>query len=203
MTIRHSLAPFLASIALVAAAQVPEDFTRFNAQRDRTSATTMLVLGGWALGNLAAGGIGMANTSPGSEAFHFHQMNAAWNVVNLGIAVPAYLGARKRMRRPAMLDIPGTFEAQRKMETVYLINTALDLAYAGAGVWMHERGTGDPASAQRARLRGFGTSLLLQGGFLFAYDLASYIVHARHWKRARAGLWQHLQFNGTSIRYDF
>ncbi len=184
-----------------ARAQWPADFDRFNQERERTAATSMLVLGGWAVGNLAAGAVGMATTPAGSEAYHFHQMNAAWNVVNLGIAVPAYLGARKRSRGPATVDIPGTFEAQRKVEAVYLINTALDLGYMGAGLWMQQRGMAGPGTARSEMLQGFGTSLLLQGGFLFAYDLANYIVHAGHWKRERAGLWQHLQFNGTSIRY--
>lgn len=203
MRTRHPLSFLLVAITLTAQAQVPDDFMQFNAQRERTSATSMLVLGGWAVGNLVAGGVGMATTPSGSEAFHFHQMNAAWNVVNLGIAVPAYLGAKKRLRGPSTLDIPGTFDAQRKVEAVYLINTGLDLAYMGAGLWLWENGRGDPAAKRSEMFQGFGTSLLLQGGFLFVYDLANYIVHARHWKRSRAGLWQHLQFNGTSIRYAF
>ena len=119
MTIRQLLGSLLACSTLAAQAQVPDDYLQFNAQRERTSGTSMLVLGGWAVGNMVAGGIGMATTPSGSEAFHFHQMNAAWNVVNLGIAVPAYLGARKRLRAPSTLDIPRTFDAQRKVCLLY------------------------------------------------------------------------------------
>ncbi len=203
MPVRRLLPALIALLPHMSPAQVPEDFARFNAERDRSTATGMLVLGGWATGNLLAGGIGMATTPPGSEAWHFHLMNAAWNTVNLGIALPAWAGARKRLRTPAALDIPGTFDAQRKVEVLYLINGGLDLAYLGAGLWLWEHGHGDPALAHRELFRGFGTSLLLQGGFLLAFDVASYLVHARHWRRARAGLWRHLQVNGTSIRYAF
>lgn len=183
----------------------PQDmfpFDRFNEERVRISAHSMLVLGGWATGNMIAGGIGMATTPSGSEAHHFHQMNLLWNVVNLGIAVPAYVGARRSLRRGTALDIPATFGTQRRVEALYLINAGLDLAYMGAGLWLWENGR-SRSHANSERFQGFGTSLLLQGGFLFVYDLACYAVHTRHWKGARRGLWQQLRFNGTSLELHF
>ena len=54
-------------------------------------------------------------------------------------------------------------------EKSFLFNAALDVAYMTAGFWLID------ASNYRAddadRFRGFGQSLILQGGFLFVFDL--------------------------------
>ena len=194
---------FGCALASSALGQDMTPFNEFNMERDRISKNSMLVLGGWSIANMVAGGIGMATTPGKSEANYFHQMNLAWNVVNLGIAVTAYFGARKRMRLPYNLDIPNTFEAQRKVGAIYLINFGLDFLYAGGGLWMWEHGRSNSLDKNSEMLQGYGTSLILQGGFLLVYDLANYMVHARHWKKKRAGMWDQLQFNGTTIKYTF
>lgn len=175
-------------------------YNAHNSERERITANSMLVLGGWAIGNMAVGAAGALTTPAGTEANYFHQMNIYWNVVNLGIAVPAYIGARKH--RDRSLTIPQTFDKQRSVEAIYLINVALDVAYTGTGLWMQERG--NTLDGKRGELlRGFGKSLMLQGGFLLVYDVINYAAHARHWKKNRSKLWEQLQFNGTSIRYTF
>jgi hypothetical protein len=83
-----------------------------------------------------------------------------------------------------------------------LINAGLDLGYIGLGLWMQERGQ-RPGIDNAARLRGWGNAILVQGGFLLAYDLVAFVAHARHWDRQRDGLYHHLQFNGNSLTYRF
>jgi hypothetical protein len=123
-----------------------------------------------------------------------------WSAINLGIAVPGLLALRKEARTPR--DIADMLAAQRRTEALYLINTGLDLGYMGLGLWMQERGL-RTAGENGARLRGFGNAVLVQGAFLFAYDLVAYVAHSLHWQRKRDGLLRQLQFNGTSLSLRF
>lgn len=175
-------------------------FNRYNAERLTHSKNGMVALGSWGVGNMIVGGIGMAVTPWGSEANIFHQVNIYWNVVNVAIAIPGYFGTRKGFRRS--YTVPKTFEEQRKQEMVYLLNFGLDLGYIGTGIFLREFGnryTGTP----RDVLKGSGSSIILQGGFLMLYDLTMWIVHRAHWKKNRAEIWQHIELGGTSIRYNF
>lgn len=183
-------------LCLQAGAQDMDVFDRYNRERNAITRTNMLVLGGWGIGNMAGGLAGVLTTPKGSEANYFHQMNIYWNVVNVGIAVPGFLAARKRMGRS--YDIPTTFKEQRKMETSYLINMGLDFAYIGTGLWMQEFGNGRPDN-QRALLKGMGNSIMLQGGFLLLFDAVSFAIHRIHWNRSRAGIFGQMQFNGSGI----
>ena len=56
----------------------------FNQQRLDKQETGMLILGGWAIGNMVIGSALMGKRE--GEDRYFHQMNVAWNAVNLGIA---------------------------------------------------------------------------------------------------------------------
>lgn len=85
----------------------------------------MVVLGGWSVANITTGLIAMGQTS--GEARYFHQMNAIWNVVNLGIATAGYLGNRRL--DPAGYNWQQSIREQNKIEKIYLVNGALDLAY--------------------------------------------------------------------------
>lgn len=181
-------------------AQDMAPFDAFNTERDRLSRSATWVLGSWATANLGAGALVRGQAQRGSEAWYFGNMTMGWSAINLAIAVPGLISLRKG--RQSTLDIPGTFKAQRRTETIYLLNTGLDLGYMGLGLWMQERGlrtTGEDG----ARLRGFGNAILVQGAFLFAYDLVAYVAHSLHWSRKRDGLYKQLQFNGTSLSYRF
>lgn len=198
---RHFL---ITSVALCSTlllhAQDQAPFDAFNVERDRISRSATWVLGGWAGANLAAGLLISGQNEKGSEARYFGSMTASWSAINLAIAVPGLLSLRKD--RAKTLDIPGTFKAQRRTETIYLVNTGLDLGYLGLGLWMQERGHAMEGEGG-ARMRGFGNALLVQGAFLFAYDLVAWVAHTRHWNRKRELLYKQLQFNGTSLSYQF
>jgi hypothetical protein len=139
---------------------------------------------------------GVLTTPFGSEANYFHQMNIYWNTVNVAIAIPSFIAARKRMKKS--YDIATTFSEQRKIETTYLINFGLDFAYIGTGAWMQQFGDGRPQK-QEALLKGMGNSIMMQGAFLLLFDITSYIIHKKHWNRNRSKIFGQMEFQGSSI----
>lgn len=194
---RHFFASlFLLSLSYSALAQDMTLIDGYNRERNAITRTNMLVLGGWGLGNMVGGLAGVLTTPKGSEANYFHQMNIYWNVVNVGIAIPSFIAARKRMKKS--YDISTTFSEQRKIETTYLINFGLDFVYIGTGAWMQEFGNGRPQN-QRALLKGMGNSIMAQGAFLMLFDLTSYIIHKKHWNRNRSKIFGQMEFQGNSI----
>lgn len=192
------LAPVL--ILLMNLPLLAQDSTAFyqvNYNRNLISRNSMVLLGSWGLGNMAAGGIGWALAPKGSEAMYFSQMNLFWNVVNVGIAVPGYLRARKSLKNPKW-DAYSTFKDQRAHETVYLINMALDVAYVGTGVWMLERAN-TTSNRWQPLLKGYGGSLIMQGSFLLINDLVVWLIDRANWRRHEPGIFGAMQVNGNSI----
>lgn len=191
---------FLFSFLFSAQAQDMDVFHDYNQELNTHSKNGMIALGSWATGNLIAGAAGALTTKTGSMMFSFHLMNASWNVVNLGIALPAYFGARKRLKKE--YDIPGTFKLQRKQETLYLINAGLDVLYVSSGVFLQEFGNRYSNANVRKSFKGMGYSLIMQGGFLLIFDAVMFGVHKSHWNKNHAKIWKQLEFNGTSIKWN-
>ena len=130
----------------------------------------MFVLGGWAVGNI---GLGLALRDAETTAGRFHEMNAIWNVVNLGIAGAGLL----TLGGPESSALAGWGE-NLKFEKLLLFNAGLDVGYVLAGLYLTERARRPDADA--SRLRGYGRSVMLQGAFLFVFDLANYfLAHGR------------------------
>ena len=101
----------------------------------------------------------------------FHQGNAYWNVVNLGLAGAGLASARRRAgEAPRWPALPAELANQR---SVFLLNFGLDFAYmsTGAALWRQQD---DPT------LRGYGQALLLQGAFLSVFDLSMAVLNARN-----------------------
>jgi hypothetical protein len=148
--------------------------TDFNAQRLQKQRSAMLVLGAWSVANI---GSGLALRGQERNTTHyFHTMNAAWNTVNLAIAGFGYWSASRT--DPGSFDLFGTIDEQYKFQKILLFNAGLDVGYMATGLFLIER-SNNPARNNPERLKGFGQSLLLQGGFLFAFDLVNYWIHAR------------------------
>ncbi len=155
-----------------------QGLTEYNTQKNTISKRGMLFLGAWGLGNAAAGGIGWASSNdPQMQAFH--QMNLLWGAVNLGLAIPSYIGAAKD--DPSAMDTRKSYSAQIKKEKLFLANTAFDLVYVSSGIFMRERAKWDLANTER--LNGWGTSFIIQGSFLFAFDFAMTMIHNTHRKK--------------------
>jgi len=71
---------------------------------------------------------------------YFHQMNAAWNVVNAGIAFLGYRGTLNNQYVES-LDI---LDAMQRFYQLLLINAGLDILYISGGIWLAYRGGGIP-----------------------------------------------------------
>jgi len=134
--------------------------------------TGMLVLGSWATANIVTGLIGRSQTE-GSRS-RFHEMNAIWNSVNLGIAVFGYISAQNLDPSGSAFEL---YKSQQQLDRILLINAGLDVAYMAAGLWMRERSKN--ISGNSDLWLGYGNSIILQGAFLFAFDLAMFGLHQR------------------------
>lgn len=75
-----------------------QPLNQFHVEKSTIDQRLMLGLGSWAVTNFIVSGIGWA-TVPDGEARYFHQMNVLWNTVNLGLAIPGYLKAKKKFHR--------------------------------------------------------------------------------------------------------
>lgn len=185
---------FLFSIVYLQA----QSYEEFYTQSLDINKSGMYFLGGWALANMATGTYGWLRYD--GEKKYFHQMNAAWNVVNAGIAVYA------------LFDIAGTDismlgadEMMRKhirSENLFLINAGLDILYMAGGTWMiHAAGKNEK---RHDILKGYGQAVILQGAFLFLFDLVKFGIqynHRQSFTEATANLG--LTANGLTLTIGF
>ena len=148
-------------------------------QRDfnKINENLMLGLGSYAVTNFVVGGIGYA-TSEDQAIKHFHEMNVMWNTVNLGLAVPGYLKAK---RGGKALTLEEMIKEQKKTETIFLVNDVLDLGYIATGIWMRNEAINQGDRADM--FKGYGNSLILQGSFLLVFDAYAYYLHRNHSKQ--------------------
>ena len=146
-----------------------QDFNRINEH-------LMLGLGSYAVANFAISGAGYF-TSEEESSKRFHEMNVMWNTVNIGLALPGYIKARRGgqpMTREELL------KAQKKTESIFLFNDVLDVGYIAAGIWMRE--VAPNQLDQEDLFKGYGNSLILQGSFLLVFDAVAYYIHHNHGK---------------------
>ncbi|MEL7119912.1 MAG: hypothetical protein AAFO07_10735 [Bacteroidota bacterium] len=145
----------------------------FNQARLQKQKSAMMILGGWAVGNIAVG-LTLRGQHQGVER-EFHNMNIGWNVVNLGIATFGYVSALKS--DPAAMDLYSSIQEQNGFQKTLLFNAGLDIGYMLGGAYLIERSKNATKNADR--LKGFGRSIILQGGFLFVFDVVNYIVFSK------------------------
>lgn len=169
---------FLGLITIVIVQQSSAQTTSldvFNKQQQKIDKTAFTVLGSWAVANIATGSVGWAR-GEGSNKY-FHQMNVLWNSVNLGLAVMGYLGTKKSIA-------PGYTNAlknQAKLEKTFLFNAGLDMVYITGGFYLRERAKNRIKNSDK--FKGWGESLLLQGGGLLLFDAIMYTIHNKHGKQ--------------------
>lgn len=141
----------------------------------------MALLASWATANIVTGVPGaLVTRDPRLRAFW--QGNAAWNVVNLGIAASSLLRDRR-----ASEDAATAAAKADAFDRALLLNIGLDVAYIAAGWALQERG----ARTGSAPLLGWGDAIMLQGTFLLGFDVALFAAHqrwSRRLRRARAPL---------------
>ena len=156
-------------------------FAAFAAERTHLDQRGLTVLGGWAVGNLLVSGIATGQTE--GSTHYFHQMNLGWGAINLALAGVGYLGARRAAQQPTSSRAENV-RAQLRTENLYLFNAGLDVAYLATGIYLLEKGRNPTASGSSDRWRGYGQSLLLQGGVLLLFDGFQFATHHRHGTRA-------------------
>lgn len=145
----------------------------FNVARINHQEQAMLVLGGWAVTNIGLGAA-LRGRHTGPERY-FHDMNIYWNLVNLGIAGLGYYTATHE--NPETYSLFTTAAKHYSFQKVLLFNAGLDIGYVLGGLYLTERSR---RGGERAdQLKGFGKSVMLQGGFLFAFDLVNYYLSSR------------------------
>jgi len=154
--------------------------TDFQKEFNSINENLMLSLGSYALANFAISGVAYFS-SEDEYSKRYHEMNVMWNTVNMGLALPGYIKARRGgqpMTRAEML------KAQKKTESIFLINDVLDLGYIATGIWMRE--VAPNQLDQEDLFKGYGNSLILQGSFLLAFDAVAYYIHHNHGKKLPA-----------------
>ena len=166
----------LGAVAVTIHAQPPAfDLPAFNQERYHVNKTAFVVLGSWSAASIITGIAGQANSS--GRARYFHQMNIIWGSVNLLIALPGYISARKS--RPD-LTLAASLKGQAATEKTFIFNAGLDLAYLAAGAWLLEKGN---TGSHTDRYKGYGNSVLLQGAALLLFDAVLFITHHQHGKK--------------------
>ena len=111
----------------------------------------MWSLNTWALTNIATGAV-LAQQSEDPKLASFHQMNAGWNIVNAGLASAALV-------RPKEHD-------PRRLSKVFWINAGADVLYVLGGIALQSKGI----EQDNTDWEGWGSSIVLQGSFLFVFD---------------------------------
>ena len=145
-----------------------ESFGDFYDHSRSINNTGMYVLGSWAIANIATGAYGWSKYS--GDRMYFYQMNLFWNVVNASIAGFALYS--NYTTDISSLTQQEAIDKLIKTENILLINAGLDVGYIGTGFLLkHLSGKN---AARSDMLKGYGNSLILQGGFLLVFDLVLY-----------------------------
>lgn len=148
------------------------DFQAAHHERIQFSNRSMYVLGGWAATNMIAGAVLQKNAV--GEMKYFHRGNLYWNTVNLAIAGAALYG-NSRAITPGSYN--GFLRQEQDFQKTLLFNAGLDLAYMATGWALNERG--HRTGINKSDLwKGHGKSLILQGAFLFVFDVTLYSLRA-------------------------
>lgn len=170
------------------------DLQSLNEIRLNKTKTAMTILGTWAVGNIAVGSVLSAKKEGEDKAFH--QMNALWNGVNLTIAGFGLYSALTT--DPASFGLYETFDEQQKLQKILLFNAGLDVGYMAGGLYLREKGKNTLDLEKSAKYKGWGKSIVLQGAFLFVFDLSTYFVLAGNNSDLK-NLLEGLSFSGNEI----
>ena len=128
-------------------------------------------------------------------------MNLFWNTINLTIAGFALYS--NLTSDYGLLSGNKLLEMQAKSQRIFLINGALDVGYIATGFLLKYLGPRYPKNEER--LKGYGDSVILQGSFLFVFDMVMYGLHRSH----RTDFLQQISFSpmqdalGISLSFNF
>jgi len=199
MKTRFTILIIIQLFALTLWAQNGNDILgEYHHTRISTQQSGMLTLGAWAAGNMFFSGAAMMNTT--GSTYRFHQMNVFWNVVNFGIAAGGYFGLPSPNEVPSLTT---TMNEYHNFNKILLLNAGLDVAYMVGGFYLKEKAKN--SENRKALFKGYGNSVILQGAFLFVFDLTLYFINQSHLQ----GIMQSENWNlaistaGFGITYSF
>lgn len=120
----------------------------------RTVSRRLLV---WSVLSMAGGALLWRRGGPFWRGFGIQA--AGWGAIDALIAASGL--------RPGQQPSPEPVRAARKLRRLLWFNAALDVGYMAGGAWLaHSKGRGD------AQWRGQGWGIVVQGAFLFVFDVA-------------------------------
>ncbi len=179
---------FLISHSLLAQ---QESLIGYNQSRQKINKAGMITLGSWALGNMLVGGVMRTRTEGITQKFH--EMNIYWNVFNLGLAG---FGLYSALKSPTEgLSVFQSWQEQGSIEKTLLFNAGLDIGYIMGGLYLNERGKNTEKNSEL--MQGFGRSIVLQGAFLFAFDVSMYLIHQSNHDKFK-GIFENLQISSNA-----
>lgn len=135
----------------------PDTYWNLYEQRELQNERNKKILLGWGVANMVSG-IALY----GTDYRDIGVMNASWGLINASIAILAMRNAESFNRDDHSLS--DLLQAEQKFNRIVALNTGLDVAYVTAGLAMTKYGNG-------SMIRQYGTSVMIQGTFLFLYDL--------------------------------
>jgi hypothetical protein len=177
-------------------AQNDSTLATFNADRLHLNQVGMTVLGSWALGNMAVSGLALSSSSGATRSFH--QMNIGWNAVNLAIAGFGYYGA---ISGATDLSLASSIQEHESIKRILLFNAGLDVAYMAGGLYLLERSKND--LKQKDRLTGFGRAVIMNGAFLFVFDVVMYALHTKQGASDLYPWLENIQLSATGVGVQF
>lgn len=151
------------------------ELNQFNGKRYHIDKTALKVLGSYSAANIIYGSIAASQTN-GSNRY-FHQMNAIWNGITLGIIAIGHFTNKKETG----LSFSQSLKKQQTTEKLFLLNAGLDIAYIAGGAYINEKSK--TTSNNPDRLKGYGRAVMLQGAVLLLFDGVVYAIHNRHGKK--------------------
>ena len=146
--------------------------TSYNREREKISKNGIKVLAGYSAANIIYGSIASSQTTGSNK--YFHEMNAIWNGITLGITGIGFLTAKKE----GELSYSASLKKQSDIEKLFLFNAGLDVAYIAGGAYLKERSK--TTNKNPEKLKGYGESVMLQGGVLLLFDGIMYALHNKH-----------------------
>jgi hypothetical protein len=130
------------------------------------------ILLGWAVASIVAG-LALSRREE-SISRGIGEQFAGWGAVNAAIAIFGGFRAERNRRLPEADAALTQAIERRKLSRLLWLNTGLDVFYILGGVLAaRKRGATD------ARWRGRGLGIIIQGGFLFFFDLINAVLLGR------------------------
>lgn len=147
---------------------------QFNIERQNISKNGVKGLVIYSASNIIYSAIAASN-STGSQKY-FYKMNTIWSGITVGLVGIGIVTAKKE----GSLSFAESLKKQSTIEKVFLFNAGLDVAYIAGGAYLKERSKSSAGNADRRK--GYGESIMLQGGVLLLFDGIMYFLHSKHGK---------------------